>query len=129
MRSGMNEPPGKNDTGDRTVDVAILGGRKFTGRWRPARRMTLVSLIGGCHIDLREAEIQGDGITITRIALVGGTHVVAPPSVPVLVEGFSVLGGRRIDAGAEAGDPGAPLVRLQVFSVFGGLKVENLSVR
>jgi hypothetical protein len=120
-------PSSRNDAGDRTLDVAILGGRKFTGRWRPAKRTSLVSLIGGCHIDLREAEIPGDGITITRIALVGGTHVVAPPGLPVQVEGFSVLGGRRVDAGAEAGDPGAPLVRLRVFSFVGGLKVENRS--
>ncbi len=87
--------------------------------------MTSVSLIGGCHIDLREAEIPQDGATITRIALVGGTHVVVPARVPVQVEGFSVLGGRRVDGGAEAGDPGAPLVRLRVFSVVGGLMVET----
>lgn len=124
----MNQTPGgERDAVDRTMDVAVLGGRSLTGRWRPANRMTSVSLIGGCHIDLREAEIAGDGITITRIALVGGTHVVVPAGVRVPVEGFSVLGGRRIDGGAAAGDPGAPRVRLRVFSLFGGPKVENLS--
>jgi hypothetical protein len=112
---------------DRTIDIAIIGGRKLTGGWRPAKRMTSVCLIGGCHIDLREAEIAEDGITITRIALVGGTRVVAPADVRVQLEGFSVLGGRRVAGRAEAGGPGARLVRLRVFSLIGGVKVEDLS--
>jgi hypothetical protein len=87
--------------------------------------MTSVSVFGGCHIDLREAEIAGDGITIVRFALIGGTHVIARDGVAVHLDGFSVFGGRRLDSHADPGPPGAPLVRLRVFSLVGGVKVES----
>jgi Cell wall-active antibiotics response 4TMS YvqF len=117
----------ESDTGDRTIDVGILGGRKLTGRWRPAKRVISVSVIGGCHIDLRQAEIARDGITITRVALVGGTHLIVPDGVAVRVSGFSIFGGRRVDSTADPGPPEAPLIRLRVFAFWGGLKVESQS--
>jgi integrase len=117
-----------SDRGTRTIDVGILGGRKLTGRWRPATRMTSVSVLGGCHIDLREAEIADDGVTIIRFALVGGTHVIVPDGVAIQLDGFSVLGGRRVDSHADPSPTRAPLVRLRVFSLVGGVKVESEKV-
>jgi len=117
-------PPGK-DSVTRTIDVSILGGRKLAGRWRPAKRLISVSVAGGCHIDLREAEIADDGITILRFALIGGTHVIAREGVAVQLDGFSVFGGRRVDSQADPGSSGAPVVRLRVFSLVGGVKVEG----
>jgi predicted membrane protein len=114
-------------TGSRTTDVSIVGGRKFTGRWRPPKEMTLVSVLGGREIDLREAAIDPDGVTINVVGLIGGTHVIVPDGVNVEVSGFSGLGGRRVDSRAEPGPSGARLVRLRVFGVVGGLKVESHS--
>ncbi len=124
QRAGSPTRPG-DDEQERTIDVSIVGGRKLTGRWRPAKRMTLVSVLGGCHIDLRQAEIADDGITITRFGLIGGTHAIVPDGVAVRVGGFSVLGGRRVDSRADPGPPGAPLVLLRVFGLVGGVKVES----
>jgi hypothetical protein len=117
-------PPG-NELATRTIDVSIVGGRKLAGRWRPAKRMISVSVVGGRHIDLREAEIAEDGITILRFALVGGTHVIAREGVAVQLDGFSVFGGRRVDSQADPGPSGAPLVRVRVMSLVGGVKVES----
>lgn len=108
-----------------TIDVSILGGRKFTGRWRPPKTMTMVGVLGGREIDLREAEIPADGITINVIGLIGGTHVIVPDGINVEVSGFSGLGGRRVDSHAEPGAPGERVVRLNVFGALGGLKVES----
>jgi hypothetical protein len=129
----MEEPPqpadhpesktAESSTGPRTTDVSILGGRKFKGRWRPPKEMTLVGVLGGREIDLREAEIDPDGVTINVIGLIGGTHVIVPDGVNVEVSGFSGFGGRRIDSRAEPGPSGARVVRLRVFGIVGGLKV------
>jgi Cell wall-active antibiotics response 4TMS YvqF len=131
----MEEPPqpaddpesktAESSTGPRTTDVSILGGRKFKGRWRPPKEMTLVGVLGGREIDLREAEIDPDGVTINVIGLIGGTHVIVPDGVNVEVSGFSGFGGRRIDSRAEPGPSGARVVRLRVFGIVGGLKVES----
>ena len=83
----------ESSSASRTVDVSILGGRKFKGRWRPPRTMTLVSLLGGRELDFREAEIPPEGITINAFGLIGGTHVIVPDGVNVEVSGFSGLGG------------------------------------
>jgi hypothetical protein len=117
-RPGDDEP-------ERSIDVSIVGGRKLIGRWRPAKRMTSVSILGGSHIDLSEAGIAEEGITITRFALIGGTHVIVPDGVGVRVAGLSVFGGRRVDTGADPGSPESPLVLLRVFSLVGGVKVES----
>jgi Cell wall-active antibiotics response 4TMS YvqF len=111
--------------GNRTTDVAIIGGRKFTGCWRPAKAMTLVSVLGGREIDLREAEIDPDGVTINVVGLIGGTHVIVPDGINVQISGFSGLGGRKVDSRAEPGTSGDRVVRLRVFGVLGGLKVES----
>jgi Cell wall-active antibiotics response LiaF, C-terminal len=111
--------------GNRTTDVSILGGRKFKGRWRPPKEMTLVSVLGGREIDLREAEIDPDGITINVVGLIGGTHIIVPEGVNVEISGFSGLGGRRVDSRAEPGPAGARRVRVRAFGVVGGLKVES----
>jgi hypothetical protein len=118
------DPVQRTESG--TFDVSILGGRKFKGRWRPPTTMTLVSVIGGRELDLREAEIPAtDGVTINAISLVGGTHVIVPDGLNVEVSGFSGLGGRKVDSKANPGSPSAPHVRLRVFSLVGGLKVEG----
>jgi hypothetical protein len=126
---GEPQPTGDSDrvqtTESGTFDVSILGGRKFKGRWRPPRTMTLVSVIGGRELDLRAAEIPVEGITINAISLIGGTHVIASDGLNVEVSGFSGLGGRRVDSNANPGSPSAPRVRLRVFSLVGGLKVEG----
>ena len=61
-----------------TIDVSILGGRKFTGRWRPPKTMTMLSVLGGREIDLREAEIPADGITINVVGLIGERRSLFP---------------------------------------------------
>jgi hypothetical protein len=114
-------------TGSRTTDVSILGGRTFSGRWRPPKEMTLVSVLGGREIDLRQAEIDPEGVTINVVGLIGGTHVIVPDGVNVEVSGFSGLGGRRIDSRAQPGPSGTRVVRLRVFGALGGLKVESRS--
>lgn len=126
----MEDKPQRTSEADRvqggTFDVSIFGGRKFKGRWRPPKTMTLVSVIGGRELDLREAEISAaDGVTINAISLIGGTHVIVPDGLNVEVSGFSGLGGPRVDSNANPGSPSAPGVRLRVFSLVGGLKVEG----
>jgi hypothetical protein len=57
--------------------------------------------------------------------LVGGTDVRVPSHINVEVEGFSLVGGRSVDAGNSARLESAPLVRLRVFSLVGGTRVRS----
>jgi hypothetical protein len=105
--------------------ITILGGIHRRGHWRVPARTTIISLIGGANLDLTQAEFAAPEVTITRMSLLGGLHVVVPPGTNVDVTGFRVLGGRDIRV-AEASVPGAPTVHLRTYSLLGGVTVRSL---
>ncbi len=103
--------------------VLPMGGVKRSGRWR-SRGSLSVTLLGGVSLDLREAELASREVTVTAVTVVGGVDVVVPSGMRVEIEGISLLGGRRLDVDERAA-PGAPTLRLRVFSVLGGVRVRS----
>jgi hypothetical protein len=103
--------------------VVVIGELKRAGRWRIARSTTVVMGIGDCRLDLRQAELDGDEITVTVVQLIGDTTIVVPEHVEVELSGLLLL-GEKSDQGAE-GDvvPSAPRVRVRVFGLIGELTV------
>ncbi|HEX5595836.1 MAG TPA: DUF1707 domain-containing protein [Micromonosporaceae bacterium] len=103
--------------------VAVLSGFSKLGRWRAAPTVNVVGVMGGGEIDLRGAEFTGDGLTLKVTAIMGGFEIYVPDSIEVEVEGFSLLGGHETRGSRRAPRPGAPLVRIQVFALMGGVEV------
>jgi hypothetical protein len=79
--------------------------------------------MGGCHLDLREAELDGPEVTINALAFMGGINIVVPDDVEVDVSGFSFMGGRNVGSAKKSPPPGAQVVRIRGFSFMGGLNV------
>jgi hypothetical protein len=104
--------------------VAVMGGAQRKGRWRPARHTTVVSVMGGAEIDLREAELA-DEITITAVSLMGGVGIVVPEGVSVELSGFALMGGNGGPNDKVPPLPGAPVVRVRAFSLMGGVGIER----
>ncbi|GAA2755459.1 DUF1707 SHOCT-like domain-containing protein [Actinopolymorpha rutila] len=104
--------------------VTPLGGLRRGGRWRMRDHLVSVTLIGGVDLDLREAQLDAPEVTLTSVSLIGGVSLTVPPGVSVVTEGFSLLGGRRIDVDEVAGDD-APTLRVRAFSLLGGLRVAS----
>ncbi|MFD2079600.1 protein of unknown function [Actinopolymorpha cephalotaxi] len=104
--------------------VTPLGGLRRSGRWRMRDQLVSVTLIGGVDLDLREAQLDAPEVTLTSVSVIGGVSLTVPPGVSVVTEGFSLLGGRRIDVDEVAGDD-APTLRVRSFSVLGGLRVSS----
>jgi hypothetical protein len=102
---------------------AVIGEPTRKGRWRIARRTAVVMGIGDCHLDLRQAELDGEEVTVTVIQLIGDTTIVVPHHVDVELAGLFLIGSKS-DSGAE-GDvaPSAPLVRVRVYGLIGELQV------
>lgn len=103
--------------------VVVIGEVRRRGRWRIARRTTVVMGIGDCDLDLRQAELDGEEVTVTIVQLIGDTTIVVPHHVDVELSGFLLI-GEKSDQGAE-GDivPSAPRVRVRVFGLIGELTV------
>jgi hypothetical protein len=109
--------------------LGILGGGDRRGRWRVPARMTVVNVMGGADLDLREAVIDAPEVEITVWSLMGGSDVIVPEGVHVELEGFALLGGNRLRLEGPPPGPGAPVVRVRAWSLMGGTDVKTRAGR
>ena len=106
--------------------VAIMGGSHRRGRFRAVGSINAVAVMGGDEIDLRDAEIEGGELTLNLFALMGGSNIYVPDSVEVEVGGFSFMGGQEEVGSERAPRPGAPLIRIRVYTMMGGASIYRL---
>ncbi len=108
----------------RGFQIAILSGVERKGAWIPARHFTLLSMMGGSGLDLREARF-GPGVTEIRvIAIMGGTEIIVPPGLAVQTRGFGIMGGfEGLDQPSADPDPDAPIVIIKGIALMGGVEV------
>ncbi|KAA0930734.1 DUF1707 SHOCT-like domain-containing protein, partial [Streptomyces apricus] len=99
--------------------VAVMSGFERKGRWTVPRRFNSVAFWGGGVIDLREADFAAGEVVINCVAVMGGTQVIVPPGIEVVVRGIGIMGG--FDHGQEGvpGEPGAPRVVVTGFAFWG----------
>ena len=105
--------------------VAILSGHSQKGPWRPAQEMNALAIMGGCEIDLRQAEIDFPEITISAVAIMGGIDIVVPEGVAVEVKGIPLMGGFESRVKSAPRLPGTPLIRVTGLAFMGGVTVRN----
>jgi class 3 adenylate cyclase len=106
--------------------VSIMGGSQRKGRWRVRERTNAVAIMGGCLLDLRNAEVEGPGVVINAIALMGGIEIIVPEGIEVELGGIAIMGGK--DAGKLKDVPplpGSPVIRVRVFAFWGGVTVRS----
>jgi hypothetical protein len=108
--------------------VSIMGGADRRGRWRVPRKLVVVALMGGCDLDLRQAQIEHDELKMTIFSVMAGTDVYVPEGIEVDVGGFAVMGGNGEHGHDEPPRPGTPLVRLRLFTLMGGADVWRVPV-
>jgi hypothetical protein len=105
--------------------IRILGGMRRRGPSRLDRNITSIALIGGIDLDLSQAEFTTSEVTLNLITLLGGVRITVPLGVNIVVEGFTLLGGRFVELAGEHPSPDAPVLRVRVFSLVGGVHVGN----
>jgi hypothetical protein len=119
-----SSPRLKTDDGTRWT-VAVMSGAKRSGRWRPAERGTVLSVMGGVDIDLRDAEFAQPVTTIRVIAVMSGAKVLVPDGVDVEVSKLAIMGDNDVRLGSGQPAPGAPVVRLRLVSIMSGISVRR----
>lgn len=118
-------PPGR---GVRWV-LGILGGGDRSGHWRIAPRCTVVNVMGGADLDLRQATVEAGETHITVVSLMGGSTIVVPEGVAVDAGGFAFLGGNDVRLDGAPPPPGAPRLRVRAWSLMGGTDVTTVPGR
>lgn len=121
-------PPGPPRRGTRWA-LGILGGGDHTGRWRIAPRCTVVNVMGGADLDLRQATVEAAETAITVFSLMGGSTIVVPEGVEVDAGGFAFLGGNDVRLEGPPPQPGAPRLRIRAWSLMGGTDVTTVPGR
>lgn len=109
--------------------IAVMSGAKRKGRWRPSSHCAAVAVMGGCRLDLRDAEITGPRLDITAISVMGGVTIIVPEGIEVDVSGLSVMGGKDVRIADVPPRPGTPLIRVRALSVMGGVGVKSKPLR
>jgi len=106
--------------------VAIMGGSHRRGRFRAASQLNSLAIMGGDEIDLRDAEIDSDGLTLNLYSVMGGSIIYLPDTVDVEISGFAIMGGNEERGPSPRPRPGAPTVRIKAFSLMGGNTIWRL---
>ncbi|MEA3020626.1 MAG: hypothetical protein QOI47_2150 [Actinomycetota bacterium] len=106
--------------------VGIMSGPRRRGRWRIEGETTAVAFMGGVSLDLRDAEIAGDEITIHAFAVMGGIEILVSEGVAVHVSGIPFMGGFDDKTNPDAPVlPGAPVIKIKYFAMWGGIAVKS----
>jgi hypothetical protein len=103
-----------------------MGGSRRRGRFRAASVVNGLAIMGGDEIDLRDAEIDSDGLTMNLYAIMGGSTIYLPDTVDVEISGFSIMGGNEERGSNPRPRPGAPLVRINSYCLMGGNSIWRL---
>ena len=109
--------------------VGIMGGGDHKGRWRIAARATVVNIMGGADLDLRDALIDSNETVITVVSVMGGSDIIVPEGVEVELGGIALMGGNDLKVEGPRPRPGAPVVRVRAFSLMGGTDVKTKRTR
>lgn len=112
-------------TDDTSRVLALFGDVHRRGRWRLGRHVRGLGLFGGVRLDLREAEVTADEITVQVDAVCGMVDIVVPHGVVLDLSGFALFGAQHADAGDERAPAGAPVVHLRARTAFGSLTVRR----
>lgn len=110
--------------GSKEWHISPIGGLRREGAWSFDRDIVAVSLIGGANLDLTDATIAKESPTVTKISLIGGCTIVAPPGVKVQLQSFTLLGGNHQDL-TDPPSEDAPVIRVRSFSLIGGVTVRD----
>ena len=106
-----------------SIIVGVFGDTKRSGRWSLAMKTMALLLFGDVKLDLRSATVVAPSSTITIITAFGDTTLVVPEGVSVELGGFDIFGDRDFDGGRQDAGPGAPVIRVISYSLFGDLRV------
>ncbi|MFD0025851.1 DUF1707 domain-containing protein [Streptomyces sp. NPDC058382] len=103
--------------------VAVFSSSTRKGRWRVGGRTNAFSLFGSVEIDLTEA-LFGQRLTvINATSIFGSVEIRVPENISLRGSGTGIFGNFEVVT-LESGDPEAPVVVVNGYSVFGSVEAK-----
>jgi len=101
--------------------LSLFSSTEREGRIRVRRRVGCFTAFGNIDLDLRQATLEGDVITIVVFGVFATADVYVPEGVEVDLRGLSIFGHARANGNDPPPHPGTPLVRIFVVSLWAGI--------
>ncbi|MBP1654889.1 MAG: hypothetical protein H6Q28_1445 [Bacteroidetes bacterium] len=123
VRSSRSDLPAAGEGGDVQSVFALLGGARRVCSSSDFKGGKLTAVMGGCEIDLRQADIKGDAAVLDVFAFAGGIEISVPEGWIVESTVTPILGGVE-DKTAHSAAGGKRLV-VQGSVIMGGVEFKN----
>lgn len=107
---------------------SMFSSTEREGRLRVPRWVAGMTVFGNIDLDLRQATLEGDVITIVALGIFGTFDVYVPEGVEVDLHGFALGGHKRANGNDPLPQPGTPLVRVFAVSIFAGMDVWRVPI-
>lgn len=124
-RRGSGPPAVREGPGGARWVVSIMSGDDRRGRWRIARRCTVINVMGGSDLDLCDVELSHPVTQLNVFSVMGGGQIRVPNGVEVQVSKLALMGGNDVRLGDEESPPGAPVIRIRLVSLMGGCSIRR----
>jgi hypothetical protein len=102
---------------------SVFGSTAREGRIRIRRSVFCLTMFGNIDLDLRQATLERDVVTIVALGLFAAIDVYVPEGVEVDLHGLALGGHKRARGNDPPPRPGTPLVRVTAISIFAGIDV------
>jgi hypothetical protein len=103
--------------------TAVMSGVNRVNASPGFRGATLTAVMGGCEIDLRQAEIASGEAVVDVFAVWGGIELKVPGHWVVVNQVVPILGG--VDQKSRASNPDGPRLIVRGTVVMGGVDIDN----
>ena len=122
IAKGRIESHGGEDDDEFDV-VSIFEAKDVASRAVALKRGSVLNWYGGGSVDLRGARLDPAGATLTARSIFGGIRLVVPETWPIERDMIAMFGGVGDGRNSDAVDAMLPVLRLEGFSVFGGIGI------
>ena len=123
VRSSRSDLPAATDGGETVNAFALLSGARRVSSSRDFQGGKLTAIMGGCEIDLRQADIKSDSAAIDVFALAGGIEMTVPSGWVVESRVTPILGG--VDDKTVRPAAGGKTLFVTGSVIMGGVELKN----
>ena len=106
--------------------AGVFGRERRDGRWVVPERLTVTAVFGEVVLDLRQAILQSQRVTVLATVLGGTLQLIVPEGVVVETTGTAVLSrqsGQTGQSGADPPRPDMPVIEVKTIALGGRVKI------
>ena len=120
--------PTDDETSNEPTIAAVFAGTRSVSRAPALRGGRIITWFAGHDVDLREATLDPAGAVMQLRTMYGGTQIAVPHGWRVRAHVLSIVGGTDVAIPDSEVPADAPVLELQGFTIFGGVRVTTAPV-